>query len=82
MTIERGIAGEHATHWRKVLNKPERPAADGKLTQTERFAAWSARRRDEAMVSQTRSDFRPASSAYEIGEYHYAPDNSVWRRIA
>lgn len=60
MSIERGNPGEHAAFWRRVLNKPEPGTTDGKLTQAERVAAWSARnRQDEAKGTQTRAAVEP-----------------------
>ncbi|MCJ2010965.1 hypothetical protein [Methylobacterium sp. J-076] len=90
MSIERGNPGEHAAHWRRVLNKPERGAADGKLTQAERIAAWSARnRQDEAKSTQTRAavertrrDVLTPGTTYAVGAERHAMDGTRWKRVA
>lgn len=90
MSIERENVGEHAAFWRRVLNKPEPTATERKPTQAERFAAWSARnRQDEAKgtqtrmaVEQTRRNHQIEGAAYRIGDHRYAMDGTRWKRVA
>jgi len=91
MNFERSNVGEHAAHWRAVLNKPEPAAAERKLTQAERIAAWSARNREDeankgtqtrAAVEQTRRHLHIPGATYTVGAERYAADGSRWKRVA
>ena len=90
MSIARESIGEHAAHWRRVLGKPDPVVAERKLTQAERFAAWSAQiRQDNAKGTQTRMaveqirrNHQTEGAAYRIGDYRHAMDGTRWKRVA
>jgi hypothetical protein len=82
---------EEGAAWaRRLLRKPEPAAAERKLTQAERMAAWSARNREaeakatqtRAAAEQTRRDLHMPGSSFTVGTERYAADGSRWKRVA
>ncbi|GJD47243.1 hypothetical protein AFCDBAGC_5136 [Methylobacterium cerastii] len=90
MTITRENIEANTAHWRRVLGKDRAPAAgERKLTQAERFAAWSASvhaAERQASASEGRTVVATARAsvftAYQVGDQRYAADGTLWRRTA